>query len=69
MSEGLQPRLITPRFALVVSAGLAYFFSLGMLLPVVPLYVEGPLGHGKLAVGIAVGAFSVGAVLLRPWAA
>ena len=68
MSEAPRPRLITPRFALVVSAGLAYFFSLGMLLPVVPLYVEGPLAHGKLAVGIAVGAFSVGAILLRPWA-
>ena len=68
MSEAPRPRLITPRFALVVTAGLAYFFSLGMLLPVVPLYVEGPLSHGKLAVGIAVGAFSVGAVLLRPWA-
>jgi MFS family permease len=61
-------RLITGRFALVVAAGLLYFFSLGMLLPVVPLYVEGPLGSGTLAVGIAVGAFSVGAIVLRPWA-
>jgi MFS family permease len=59
-------RLVTGRFVLVVSAGLLYFFSLGMLLPVVPLYVEGPLGSGKLAVGIAVGAFSAGAILLRP---
>lgn len=63
-----QQRLITPRFLLVVSAGLAYFFSLGMLLPVVPLFVEGPLGGDKLAVGVAVGAFAVGAIVLRPWA-
>lgn len=66
--EQHRDRLITPRFLLVVSAGLAYFFSLGMLLPVVPLFVEGPLGGDKLAVGIAVGAFSIGAIVLRPWA-
>jgi MFS family permease len=61
-------RLLTPRFALVVAVGLAYFFSLGMLLPVVPLFVEDELGGGSVAVGVAVGAFSVGAVLLRPFA-
>ncbi len=61
-------RLITPRFALVVLVGLAYFFSLGMLLPVVPLYVEEGLGGGSVAVGVAVGTFSAGAVLLRPFA-
>jgi MFS family permease len=53
---------------LVVTVGLAYFFSLGMLLPVVPLFVEGELGGGGVAVGVTVGAFSVGAVLLRPFA-
>jgi MFS family permease len=66
MSSG--DRLLTPRFALVVAVGLAYFFSLGMLLPVVPLFVEDELGGGSVAVGVAVGAFSVGAVLLRPFA-
>lgn len=61
-------RLITARFVVVVVVGLAYFLSLGMLLPVVPLFVEQELGGGSVAVGVAVGAFSVGAVLLRPWA-
>ena len=61
-------RLLTPRFVLVVSVGLAYFLSIGMLLPVVPQFVERELGGGDLAVGIAVGAFAVGAVLLRPFA-
>lgn len=59
-------RLLTPRFVLVVTAGLAYFMSLGVMLPVVPQYVEQEMRGGDLAVGIAVGAFSVGAVLLRP---
>jgi len=61
-------RLLTPRFALVVAVGLAYFLSIGMLLPVVPLFVEHQLRGGNLAVGVAVGAFAVGAVLLRPFA-
>jgi MFS family permease len=53
---------------LVVLVGLAYFLSIGMLLPVVPLFVHGPLTGGDVAVGIAVGAFAAGAVLLRPYA-
>ncbi len=61
-------RLLTPRFVLVVAVGLAYFLSIGMLLPVVPLFVKHPLHGGNLAVGVAVGAFAVGAVLLRPFA-
>ena len=61
-------RLITPAFVLVGVATLAYFTADGLLLPAVPLYVEGPLGGGDVAVGITVGAFSVTALLLRPWA-
>jgi MFS family permease len=61
-------RLLTPRFVLVVGAGLAYFVSLGMLLPIVPLYVKHRLGGGDVDVGIAVGALFVGAVVLRPFA-
>jgi MFS family permease len=61
-------RLLTPRFVLVVAVGLAYFLSIGMLLPVIPLYVEHELAGGSIAVGVAVGAFAVGAVLLRPFA-
>ena len=61
-------RLLTPRFVLVVVVGLSYFLSLGMLLPVVPKFVEHHLGGGSLQVGVAVGAFALGAVLLRPFA-
>jgi MFS family permease len=60
-------RLLTARFVLVVAAGLAYFMSLGMVLPVLPRYVEHRLDGGSVAVGIAVGALFVGAVVLRPW--
>ena len=61
-------RLLTPRFLLVTVAALAYFTAIGMLLPVVPQYVRRELDGNNLAVGIAVGAFAVGAIALRPFA-
>jgi MFS family permease len=65
---GARPRLVTPTFVLVGVASLAYFTADGILIPTVPLYVEGPLRGGDVAVGFSVGAFSVTALLLRPWA-
>src|SRR5262252_9005599 len=61
-------RLLTPRFLLVVAAGLSYFMAIGMLIPVIPQYVKGPLASGNVGVGVAVGALFVGAILLRPYA-
>jgi MFS family permease len=58
-------RLITPRFVLVVTSGLFYFFALAMLTPVIPHYVEDQMGQGSVAVGVAVGAFAFGAIVLR----
>ena len=34
-----------------------------MLTPVIPHYVEDELGLGKVAVGVAVGAFAFGAIV------
>ncbi len=64
----LAPRLVTPRFLVVVASGLCYFLALAMLTPVLPHYVEDSLGWGSIAVGVAVGAFAVGAVALRTYA-
>jgi MFS family permease len=63
-----RPTVLTPRFVLVVAAGLCYFTSLSMLLPVIPRYVDRVLGGDDRAVGIAVGSLFVGAILLRPYA-
>ena len=60
-------RVFTPRFALVVTSGLCYFMALGILLPVVPVFVKHDLGGNDIAVGVVVGAFAVGAVLIRPF--
>lgn len=68
MTPALQrERLLTPQFILIASSGALYFLSLGTGIPVIPRYVTGPLGGGDLAVGIAIGSFTIGAVLLRPY--
>ncbi|MGB3410227.1 MAG: MFS transporter [Microthrixaceae bacterium] len=66
--SGDAERLLTLRFVTVVSSGLFYFMSLGMQLPTVPKFIEGPLGGSDLAVGVLVGSFSLGAVAIRPMA-
>ncbi len=58
--------LVTPRFVLIIASGLAYFLSLTMVQPVLPRYIEGPLGGGAVGVGVGVGALAIGAILLRP---
>src|SRR5437899_2083520 len=63
-----EARLVTPVFVLIQLSTFAYFIGVGMLLPVLPLYVKGPLSGGNLAVGLAVGSFSLSALLLRPLA-
>jgi MFS family permease len=62
-------RLVTPAFALVLGTSLAYFLAFAAMLPVLPVYVAGPLGGGGVAVGIVAASFSLTALLLRPWAA
>ena len=63
-----RPTLFTRAFVIVALAELAYFTADGMLLPALPRYVEGPLGSGNIAVGLVIGAFSLSAFFLRPWA-
>jgi MFS family permease len=68
MATPERPRLVTPAFFVISAGSLAYYLSLGILVPAVPLYVAGPLGGGEVAVGLAVGVFSVSGFLFRPWA-
>jgi MFS family permease len=67
-AKGTRARLVTPVFLLIQLSTFAYFVGIGAMLPVLPLYVKGPLGGGNLAVGLAVGSFSLSALLLRPLA-
>jgi MFS family permease len=61
-----RPAVVTPRFVLLTVASLAYFSGGSALYPVMPRFVRGPLGGSDADVGLAVGAFSFTAVLLRP---
>lgn len=60
-------RLITVPFLVVTVAGLLLFMYIGTLLPLIPLYIEGPLGGGEFGVGLNVAAFAVAAVVARPF--
>jgi MFS family permease len=62
-----RPRVITPTFLLVTMANFGYFLTIGMLIPALPRYVEGPLRLSNTAVGLAVGAFSLAAVVSYPF--
>ncbi len=42
--------------------------AVGATLPVLPRYVDGPLGEGKIAVGIVIGAYAITGLLMRPFA-
>jgi MFS family permease len=59
-------KVISPTFLLVTFATFAYFLAVGAIIPTLPRYVEGPLNSGSVAVGLAMGAFALTAVVLRP---
>jgi MFS family permease len=61
-------RLLTRPFVLAVLATLGAFLTIGMLLPVLPVYAKGPLGEGSVGVGLAVAAASPTALLFQPFA-
>jgi MFS family permease len=61
-------RLFTPAFVALSMAELAYFTAAGLTIPVTPLFAHGPLGADAVGVGLAVGAFSITALVLRPYA-
>ena len=63
---GASERVLRPAFLLVTVAIFFAFVSIGVVLPVLPRCTESPLGAGSVAVGIAVGAASMTALLAQP---
>ena len=61
-------RFLTPQFLLVTASGGLYFTALGTGITVIPVFAKHNFGTGDAGVGVAVGAFAVGAVILRPFA-
>lgn len=59
-------RLITPPFVVVTLSTFAFFVFVGMMNPVLPLFIERGLGGGGVAIGAQVAAFSLAAIVIRP---
>ncbi|MFN3255695.1 MAG: MFS transporter [Ilumatobacter sp.] len=59
-------RLITRPFVVVTLSAFAFFMYIGTLLPLVPLYIEGPLGGGEFGVGVNAAVFAIAAIAARP---
>lgn len=61
-----QPRLVTRGFLALAAATLAFFVAGGLILPIAPQFARFQLHADATGVGVAIGAFSVAALLLRP---
>lgn len=59
-------RLVTPAFAAVTLASLVFFVYIGVLVAVVPRFVENELGAGELGVGLTLAVFAGAAIAIRP---
>ena len=58
--------LITRPFVLVTSVAMIFFVYVGILIPIVPLFIEGPLGAGEFGIGLTVAVFAIAAIAVRP---
>jgi MFS family permease len=65
-TETKNARLFTPAFILLSLAELAYFTAAGLEIPLAPLFAAEVLGANEVGVGVAVGALSLTALILRP---
>ena len=60
-------RLISGPFVVVTLSAFAFFTYIGILVPIIPLFIEGPLDSGELGIGLNVAVFATAAVLARPF--
>lgn len=66
LSGNADARLITRPFIIVTLTAFVFFIYIGMLIPIVPLFIEGPLGAGEFGIGLTVAVFALAAVAVRP---
>jgi MFS family permease len=66
--DGDRRLLTSSAFLAVLLSALFYFSASGVLSLALPLYVHDQLGGGAVAVGVVVGAVTVTAILVRPFA-
>lgn len=59
-------KMVTAPFLLVTLSVAAYYMSVGVFIPTLPVFIENGLGYGEAMIGAAAVAFSGAAVLCRP---
>jgi MFS family permease len=64
--EEVPERLLTRPFLVVTGCALVFFVYIGMLIPIVPLFIEGPLGRGEFGIGLTIAVFAGAAIVARP---
>jgi MFS family permease len=65
--SGVPPtRLVSKPFLAVTAAALAFFMYVGMLVPIMPTFIEDELGGGDFGVGLSLAAFAAAAICARP---
>lgn len=69
-AEPAAPAIVRPgaAFAGIFAVTFCGLIAVGATLPVLPRYVDGPLGEGKIVVGIVIGAYAITGLLMRPFA-
>ena len=58
--------LLTRPFLVVTGVAFVFFVYIGMLVPIVPLFIEGPLNGGEFGIGVTVAVFALAAICARP---
>jgi MFS family permease len=67
MADAMPPtRLITKPFLAVTAAAAAFFVYVGILVPIIPTFIDDELGAGELGVGLSLAAFAAAAICARP---
>jgi len=65
--DGASERLVTKPFVVVTLSAFAFFMYIGTLVPLVPLFIEGPLDGGEFGIGLNAAVFAGAAILARPF--
>ena len=67
MASELKERILTGRYLIIFAGAFGVFFANGVITPVLPLFVKGPLDGGDVAVGLTFAITAVSAIAIRPW--
>ena len=59
-------RLITKPFLAVTAAAAAFFVYVGILVPIIPTFIDDELAAGEIGVGLSLAAFAAAAIVVRP---